>query len=688
VKLARAAFAVACVAPAAAAQLADLQPGRNFVSEANFGAGRSAELDAADVDLDGDFDVAVANGDDGAAELQRLFINDGRGVFTDETAKRFVGFPLMKARDLEFFDAENDGDSDLMISEDTKGIASPGGVSRFFVNQGGAQRGEAGVFQETTDQSWGALQAVPAGQQLCGGCDTGPFRDFACDCDFNDLDDDGDTDLFFSTYGPANNGSFDSRVFLNDGLGVFNEEWPWTDAFGDTSWISFECDLADLDGDFDLDLVTSGWSGNFRVFLNNQHGIALGPRLYHEITQNAVLSTGAGPIGNSNYEVEFGDADADGDFDVWSVNHLLLGDRLLRNNGPDAGGFAFSLTSWIKNEPNTDEEDGDFGDYDNDGDLDGFVANFSGTNWLYQSSLAQGLDPDTQGLYHRTGVASGLAPAPELPAGFNGGQSLDGEWFDVDGDDDLDILLSNDDNQGNWLFRNVLGVPDTHAPTLQAVTVQGDKPSGTETVVHASVRDNSPLQLFRSYGATLVYTVDGGAPQLVPMFHQGGQQFRAVIPAQSNATVAYHVEVGDPAGNTGVSGTTSFLQGALIQAPWTQLDSGLPGVTGIPVLFGVGSLTPATSGSLDLSNAAPAAPSLLMVSLASTPTPFKCGTLVPVPVAFQLFRFTLASGQYSVGWSSWPASLSGASLYFQWAVADAAAPCGVALSNALRADVP
>ena len=57
-------------------------------------------------------------------------------------------------------------------------------------------------------------------------------------------------------------------------------------------------------------------------------------------------------------------------------------------------------------------------------------------------------------------------------------------------------------------------------------------------------------------------------------------------------------------------------------------------------------------------------------------------------VLFQLTLPTNGAGQLSLAWSSWPGGLSGASLYFQVAVADAGAPCGAALSNALRADVP
>ena len=106
----------------------------------------------------------------------------------------------------------------------------------------------------------------------------------------------------------------------------------------------------------------------------------------------------------------------------------------------------------------------------------------------------------------------------------------------------------------------MLGVPDTHAPTFHQVTVQGDKPTGTPTVIHAQIRDNHSYYLAQFYDAQLVYTVNGGAPVGVDMFAQGGMQYRGVIP-DCPGTIEYHVEVTDLAGNTGVSGTTSFVAG-------------------------------------------------------------------------------------------------------------------------------
>jgi hypothetical protein len=122
--------------------------------------------------------------------------------------------------------------------------------------------------------------------------------------------------------------------------------------------------------------------------------------------------------------------------------------------------------------------------------------------------------------------------------------------------------------------------------------------------------------------------------------------------------------------------------------PWTDLGFALPGAAGPPLLVGTGELTPASAGALALSNAAPSAFSSLFIALVSTPAPFKCGTLVPLPVVLQLPLFTNGSGAIPLDWASWPSGLSGLSLYFQFAIQDAGAVCGVALSNAVRGEVP
>jgi FG-GAP repeat len=124
-------------------------------------------------------------------------------------------------------------------------------------------------------------------------------------------------------------------------------------------------------------------------------------------------------------------------------------------------------------------------------------------------------------------------------------------------------------------------------------------------------------------------------------------------------------------------------------AAWPNLGSGHAGLIGVPKLEGTGTLVTGSAGALVLTKVAPSAPAILLISLSSTPIPAYCGIVVPVPTISVLsFVTPPAGGGIPLLWPSWPAGLSGQSLYFQWLIADAAASCTVAFSNAVRGDVP
>ena len=72
-----------------------------------------------DIDGDDDLDIIFANGGgfggQGAISTQRVYINNGTGVFTDESASR-LGFSGW-ARGVEMGDIDDDGDLDLIFAQ-------------------------------------------------------------------------------------------------------------------------------------------------------------------------------------------------------------------------------------------------------------------------------------------------------------------------------------------------------------------------------------------------------------------------------------------------------------------------------------------------------------------------------------------------------------------------------------------
>ena len=84
--------------------------------------------------------------------------------------------------------------------------------------------------------------------------------------DTGDLDGDGDLDIVLA-HGRWDPDNRSAVTYLNDGTGVFTED----ERFGDSNWNNEELAVADLDGDFDLDVylgVGAGPGGPDMVYLN------------------------------------------------------------------------------------------------------------------------------------------------------------------------------------------------------------------------------------------------------------------------------------------------------------------------------------------------------------------------------------------------------------------------------------
>ncbi len=87
------------------------------------------EFEAMDIDHDGDMDLATLN--DGGGLKDHIFVNDGTGKFTDETATRLAGTANPGADDnaVVWLDVDADGDADLLV-------ASLSGPDRLLLNDG------------------------------------------------------------------------------------------------------------------------------------------------------------------------------------------------------------------------------------------------------------------------------------------------------------------------------------------------------------------------------------------------------------------------------------------------------------------------------------------------------------------------------------------------------------------------
>jgi len=125
-----------------------------------------------------------------------------------------------------------------------------------------------------------------------------------------------------------------------------------------------------------------------------------------------------------------------------------------------------------------------------------------------------------------------------------------------------------------------------------------------------------------------------------------------------------------------------------VTSPWVDQGFALAGTGGDPQLIGTGTLAAATNATLELSNAAPSATVGLFVSFASTPVPFKGGTLCTIPLA-SVTIFPIGPSGSVVLPTVVPAGIPmGAEVFWQYGIQDAGAVAGVSLSNCVQSIFP
>jgi hypothetical protein len=537
-----------------------------------FNNSNTENVDFADVDGDGDWDAIFADGGDAGDDQNRIWINQGGlqggtlGVFLDRTATQFPAI-LKTGRDIEFVDLDHDGDVDIYTSNSSQGSAQ---TNRWWINQGGLQGGTEGFYADDTAARWidiaGPGSSVPNTAKLMSG----GFIDWSCDCDFGDLDNDGDLDLVHSSYGGAFGGQVPTRLFLNDGLGHFKEFNPsgfqltvtdiadgdpaiWAEGVqmantlnatgtqADVAGTTLDIDVGDVDGDLDIDILHGARDAPPRLFenrLEENGGVLLG---FRDVTGASFVSGYSTGLGH--YEQEMGDMDGDDDLDIYGLNwRSVLVDVTLEN---DSTGFFFDTRLLASS--GIDDTEGDFLDYDNDGDLDLLVANFGGQERLYRN--------DTSGSGLDMQLTSGLLPADNT-------RSLDIDACDLNGDGDYDAIIANDNGQANWYLKNGHTADDTHAPRIAHLEQAPNRtPGASPTVVRAHVYDNAPYYVTWYNPTQIEYQVDGGAFTAVPMRSSAGQVFRGEIPGNLVGTICYRVRSMDEFGNTGLSNTLCYVGG-------------------------------------------------------------------------------------------------------------------------------
>jgi hypothetical protein len=360
----------------------------------------STLITVADVDGDGDGDVITCPL---LNKQPRLYLNDGHGHLNNVSATHM---PAITGSVWQIATGDIDGDGDLDIVFPLRN--DPTYLAFYvLVNDG------SGRFQDQSRLRLPSAQAFPFTRN-----DAAVLGDF---------DRDGDLDLVSSGRHLAPY-PYSCRMLENDGAGHFSAApLAFPQDGGMRSTIYGILRVHDIDRDGDLDLVGNAWSGAAACWINDGRG---------RFTEESSSRMPTSAFGSGFSDIRLGDVDGDDDLDfvgTRSFNHPVL----YLNDG--IGYFQDVTSTHVPTTPDAKGFRVVIGDIDDDGDLDFVTSDPS-----HPPTTTRRAIPGEEQVYVNDGIGhfrldTDWKILPRVP----NGHSYDCELADLDGDGDLDALMSD-----------------------------------------------------------------------------------------------------------------------------------------------------------------------------------------------------------------------------------------------------
>ena len=246
--------------------------------------GTGREIALADMDGDGDMDIVDTSG---SSDTVKWYENDGRG--NPSFKEISIDTDSNGAQDVHVDDIDGDGDMDIIVA------AQDAGTVEWYENKGGS------------NPNWGKTLIASDLESVTG-------------VSVADIDGDGDLDILSSSQGDSkiawyeNNGRSDP-AFKSQNIAVDPPGPVQTDINGNppAENVGYAADVrvADMDGDGDLDVITSNYEGTYHVYKNDGSSNPSWDKnvLAQRSRRNVQL-----------FEMGHGDIDGDGDIDVVGVS--------------------------------------------------------------------------------------------------------------------------------------------------------------------------------------------------------------------------------------------------------------------------------------------------------------------------------------------------------------------------------